>query len=52
VDIPGPDRKMELAEGTWCTECERFEVEDYAPDRCLACGCPPEAHVEALVVEA
>jgi len=42
--------KTEVAAGVWCVSCEFFEVEDFGPDRCLACGCPSEAHLPAVVV--
>lgn len=40
-----------VAEGVWCRDCEYFEVPDPGSDgRCMACGCPEEAHVNVEVV--
>lgn len=39
-----------VADGTWCTECEYFEVPDDDGTTCLACGCPVSVHAPALVV--
>jgi hypothetical protein len=40
-----------MAEGTWCVDCERFEVPDVASDgTCIACGCGSEVHLDAEVV--
>ena len=44
--------KTIVAEGTWCTNCEFFEVGDWDGDRCMACGCDRSEHNDAEVVGA
>ena len=43
--------KTIVAEGVWCAECERFEVEDFDDDdNCMACGCEKGVHYDAEIV--
>lgn len=42
--------RVTVAEGVWCTECERFEVQDDDGTWCIACGCHVAHHREAEVV--
>lgn len=42
--------KTIAAEGTWCSNCEFFEVPDFDDGKCLACGCREIAHSDAQVV--
>lgn len=42
--------ETEVAEGTWCLDCEFFEIPDDDGDRCMACGCPTSRHRVAKVI--
>lgn len=48
-EAPTPTAGDVLADGYWCTQCLTFEQEELDDADCIACGCPPEAHVDVEV---
>ncbi len=48
------DEEMDpIAKGFWCPTCESFEDElgtDFTAEKCDACGCREDLHIEVKLV--
>lgn len=47
-----PADPQPVAVGFWCPTCGFFEEEDIDDERCDACGCSRDNHIEVSVVPA
>lgn len=47
-----PADPQPIAAGFWCSDCGFLEEEDIDDERCDACGCSRDSHIEVSVIPA